>query len=494
MNKNHFCFLLIPLLLASCNGRNSNENSGAQKDDSHAVIKNDVSIQFLSMTDGNYLTTLKSIVDSFMEEEPHVKVTIYNPLGSGNYGTLERYVVSGFFKEEYPDLVQCYPDNVLKYIAHDKAVKLDSYLNNDTYGIKDQEDDYIATFMSEGRAYNKEGTTYSLPFCKSTELLYYNEDALIGLDLSSINEYGIINNGEPLNKEYLDNLTWEEFFGKLCPAIKKLNNSLDDERKIYDDSDSSSCILAVDSDENFFITLAHQYGYGYTSVDENQQGSIDFGDDDNLKNLIKTLKSAKDNKFLQTRGTYKTYVSGLFTSKKALFTIASNAGLSYNIPTGNNAFSVGVAKIPYAEGREYSSINQGPSVCILDHKDENRALASYLLWKHLTNETNATKWALSTGYMTIRNSTYTSQDYINAITTTESSTPADITEANNFKKLAEVKDYTFNTALFKGSGEARTCVGRLLTLCLNSNDLEAEIDDLFEKYASEAKEHLGTTA
>ena len=491
MNKNHICFLLIPLLLTSCSGQNNNENSGNQKDDSHAIIKKDVTIDFLSMTDGGYLATLKSIMDSFMEEEPHVKVNIYNPLGSGNYGTLERYVVSGFFKEDYPDLVQCYPDNVLKYIAHDKVIELDSYLNNATYGIKDEEDDYMDVFMSEGRAYDKEGTTYSLPFCKSTELLYYNEDALVNLDLSSVDN--TINNGQPLTVEYLDSLTWEEFFGKLCPAIKTYNAGLDDKHKIYDDSDSSSCILAVDSDENFFITLAHQYGYGYTSVDENQQGSIDFGDDENLKDLMKTLKSAKDNKYLQTKGTYKTYVSELFTSKKALFTLASNAGLTYNIPK-NNAFSVGVAKIPYAQGREYSSINQGPSVCILDHDDDNRALASYLLWKHLTNESNAAKWAISTGYMAIRNSTYTSQEYIDAITTTASSTLAEITEANNFKKLAEVKDHTFNTALFKGSGEARTCVGRLLTACLNSQDLDAEIDNLFNEYATEAKKHLGNNA
>lgn len=492
MNKNHICFLLIPLLLVGCNSQKNTDNSGAQKDDSNAIIKKDVTIDFLSMTDGNYLATLKSIVNSFMEEEPHVKVNIYNPLGSGNYGTLERYVVSGFFKEDYPDLVQCYPDNVLKYIAHDKVVKLDSYLNNDTYGIKDQEDDYIETFMSEGRAYDKEGTTYSLPFCKSTELLYYNEDALVGLNLSSVDN--TINNGQPLDVNYLDSLTWEEFFGKLCPAIKTYNAGLSDENKIYDDSDSSSCILAVDSDENFFITLAHQYGYGYTSVDENQQGSIDFGDDNNLKDLMKTLKSAKDNKYLQTKGTYKTYISGLFTSKKALFTISSNAGLSYNIPYGDNAFSVGVAHIPYAEGRSYSSINQGPSVCILDHNDNDRVLASFLLWKHLTNESNATKWALSTGYMTIRNSTYSSQEYIDAITISDSSTSAEKTEAENFKKLAEVKDYTFNTALFKGSGEARTCVGRLLTACLNNPDLDANIDDLFEEYATEAKKHLGAAA
>ena len=278
-------------------------------------------------------------------------------------------------------------------------------------------------------------------------------------------------------------------FDKLCPAIVSKNNSLPDGEKIYNNS-ASSCILAVDSDENYFITLAHQYGYGYTSVNEDGTGNIDF-DNPEMKELIKKLKTAKDNGYLQTRGTYKDYVSSLFVKKEALFTISSTAGLAYNVPGKNDEqFSLGVARIPYASGNEYSSINQGPSVCILDHKDDNRSLASYLLWKHITNEVNATKWALSTGYMGIRNSTYTSPDYQAALTPSEDASPYEIVEAKNFKKIADVRDFTFNTALFKGSSNARTNVGKLLKECLSSDDLDSVIDDLFKYYSDEAKTHL----
>ena len=441
------------------------------------------------MTDGDYLTSLEEIIKGFMEEEPHVKVNVYNPLGTGNYNTLEKYVIAGFFKEDYPDIVQCYPDNVVKYISRGYAVDLDKYLDNETYGIRDEKgSDYIDAFISEGSSYNSEGTTYSLPFCKSTELMYYNEDALLGLDLSDVDVS--INNGEPLTEEYLDQLTWEEFFDKLCPAIVSKNNSLPANEKLYKNTENS-CVLAVDSDENYFITLANQYGYGYTSVNQDGTGNIEF-DNPEMKNLIKKLKIARDNKYLQTRGTYRDFVSSLFTNKEALFTISSTAGLSYNVPGKNDEqFSVGVARIPYASGREYSSINQGPSVCILDHQDENRTLASYLLWKHLTNEVNATKWALSTGYMAIRNSTYSSPDYLVALTPSETATEYEKAEAKNFKKIADVRDHTFNTALFKGSSNARSNVGKLLKDCLNADDLDATIDELFKSYSDEAKTHLG---
>ena len=488
MNKKYIYFLLIPLLIGSCTSKKQDSNGDNKVDDSKAIIKEDVTINFLSMTDSNYLAKLDSLAKDFMKSEPHVKVNVYNPLGTGNYNTLEQYVVAGFFKEDYPDIVQCYPDNVVKYISRGYAVGLDKYLDNQTYGIRNESgSDYIETFMAEGSAYDKEGTTYSLPFCKSTELMYYNENALLGLDLSSIDSS--INNGQPLTETYLNDLTWEEFFEKLCPALVGLNNSLSDDKKLFKDTESS-CILAVDSDENYFITLAHQYGYGYTSVDENGKGSIDF-DNPEMKALMKKLKAAKDNKYLQTKGTYEDYVSSLFTNQEALFTISSTAGLSYNVPGKNDEqFSVGVARIPYASGKAYSSINQGPSVCILDHNDENRSLASYLFWKHITNETNSTEWALFTGYMAIRKSTYTSEKYLAALTPSDDASAYEIAEAKNYKKIADVKDYTFNTALFKGSSNARTNVGKLLKECLINEDLDTNIDTLFKTYSDETKTHL----
>ena len=149
MNKKYFYCLLILFLLSGCSKENNGQDIDPSKDDSHAIIKKDVTINFLSMTDGKYLLTLESIVREFMEQEPHVKVNIYNPLGTGNYNTLEKYVIAGFFKEDYPDIVQCYPDNVVKYISRGYATPLDKYLDNETYGIRHNAgSDYVDAFMS----------------------------------------------------------------------------------------------------------------------------------------------------------------------------------------------------------------------------------------------------------------------------------------------------------------------------------------------------------
>ena len=484
-NWNKLSILLLPAFLVSCSNRSTN-NSNNNKDDGDFIIKENVEIDFLCMSDRKYNDSLKNIIEDFKNVEPNIKVNLSNPLGSGNYANLENIVVAGFFKEKYPDIVQCYPDNVVKYISRGYAVNIDKYLENQSYGLTDDDkNDYIKSFLEEGKQYTTSGT-FSLPFCKSTELMYYNADALLGVDLSSIDS--AINNGEPLNESYLDNLTWEELFNKLCPALKIYNDSLSASEKILViDEQNDSAFFTYDSDENFFITLSDQYGYGYTSINEQGKGSIDF-DNPGMKSCMKMLNSAKKSGFLQTKITYDDYVSELFTKRKCLFTVSSTAGLSYNY-NSSNPFKIGVAKLPHADGKDYSCINQGPSVCILDHKDENRSLASYLFWKHLTNKANSSSWALDTGYMGIRNSSYQSEEYIAAIND-KSEDLYKKAVADNLKKIVEVSSTTFNTSVFRGSSNARKNVGLLLSDCLLSNDIDNEIDDLFAYYANDAKQYL----
>ena len=147
--------------------------------------------------------------------------------------------------------------------------------------------------------------------------------------------------------------------------------------------------------------------------------------------------------------------------------------------------------MPHPEGKEYSSINQGPSVCILNHKDENRSLASYLLWKHITNKSNASSWALETGYMGIRNSSYQTEQYKEAINVPEGTTDLyKYAVSDNLKKIAEVRESTFNTVIFRGSSNARSSVGLLLKECLLSNDIENDINTLFDTHYADVEHYL----
>ena len=484
MKKTKLCILMLPFLLLGCKS-NKNIVDPTDNEEETGYIKENVTIGFLCMADSSFYPTLQSIITDFKEVEPKVTVNLYNPLGTGKYAMIEKTVISGFYNEDYPDITQCYPDNVVKYLSKGYVVNIDKYLNNSEYGIASDSNDYIESYFDEGKGYSVEGT-YSLPFCKSTEFLYYNADVLLGLDLSSVDS--TINEGKPLDASYLDNLSWEVLFETLCPAIYKYNESLPANEKIYVNDDKSG-IVTYDSDENFFITLANQYGYGYTSIKENGEGSVDF-DNDGMKNLMKRFQDYRNKGYLQTRGTNNNeYVSSLFTSKKALFTISSTASNSYNY-NRENPFVIGAAKLPFAEGKNDKSINQGPSICILDHHDENRSLASYLFWKFMTNKENCSKWALKTGYIVIRESTATTEEYQKELDITGVTDKYKISVANNLKKITEASGNTFTTDVFRGSSNCRTNVGKLLTQCLLSDDLDSKIDSLFKSYSDDAKNYL----
>ena len=478
--KKSLYLVLLPLLLVGCSFSSSNKNNNNGNE--NYVIKEKTTIDFLCMLNEKYKGYAQQMIDEFEKIEPNVKVNLSNPLGSGDYSMLEKTVISGFFNEDYPDIVQCYPDNVVKYLAKGYAVNIDQYLNNADYGLTNEDkEDYISAFMEEGQHYFVPGT-YSLPFCKSTELLYYNADALIGLKLDGVND------DKPIDASYLDSLTWDELLSNLCPKLTEYNNSLSNEDKIMKISEESA-IFTYDSDENLFITLANQYGYGYTSVDEDGKAHIIF-DNPQMKALMKQFKAASDNKYFKTKKTYSgEYVSTLFTDRECLFTVSSTAGVTYNY-NSKDPFAVGVAKIPHAAGREYSAINQGPSICILDHKDNNRALASYLLWKYITNKTNSFSWSLKTGYLGIRNSCYTSDEYKESLVIEDKTDLFNVLQVDNRIKISEVRSHMFNTPVFKGSGNARTDVGLLLRDCLLSPDLDSEIDQLFKYYSDDAKSYL----
>ena len=130
--------------------------------------------------------------------------------------------------------------------------------------------DMSSAYISDGQQFQEEGT-YSMPFSKSTECMFYNEDILLGLDLSGIDPE--INNGNRLNADYLNNLTWEELFGHLAPALERYNSEVS---QIITPRDGVSSIVYYDSDDNLFITLTQQYGYPYTDINESGVGEVLF--------------------------------------------------------------------------------------------------------------------------------------------------------------------------------------------------------------------------
>ena len=274
MNIKKSMLLIAPLfasaLLVGC----GNRGDGVVSD--KGLIKTPVEIVFKSTAGQQNQVALNRMIESFKEIEPNVTVTFDQVQGS--YQDIADNTITGFTTGDYGDIVMVYPDAVADFIDYGFAFNLDPYINNEEYGLSSEDkEDLISTFMDEGKNYILEGT-YSLPFSKSTELVYYNRERVWGLELEGVN------NGNPINDEYLNSLTWEEFFGVLCPAIMDYINTPEG-ADLLNTSGNDYAVMSYDSDDNLFITLAAQYGYDYTGI-SNGKGQALFNND-NMKNLMK---------------------------------------------------------------------------------------------------------------------------------------------------------------------------------------------------------------
>lgn len=455
--------VLLPLslmMLASCGGPEGDNPIN----DENAIIKNQVSIELKTTAGKQNLAVINRYVESFKEVEPNVNITVTQY--SGDYSSLAQNIIDGFAVGNYPDLAMVYPDAVADFINYAKCYNLDSYINNATYGWSEEElADIVPAFLEEGKEYIIPGT-YSLPFSKSTEVVYYNKDVIL-------REWPGINNGNPITENYLNNLTWEEFWGELCPAIMAYVAEHPEEG-ILDTTQPDYAIMGYDSDANFFITLAEQYGYDYTSVDQNTgKGSADFVND-GMKGLIKDLSTYANKHYILTQKSTGKRANDYFKTNQVLFSVGSTAGATYQVDTAN-PIDMGIMKLPHAEGKEEKVILQGPSMAFLSHQkndgsiDTDRQLASWLFYKHMItgkteNGYNAAEWSFQTNYLPVLRSIYESDDYKEIYD--ESQYPENSTYEIACCRIAELatelNDSYFTSPAFPGSNSCRDEVDTLL--------------------------------
>ncbi len=495
--------VLAGMSLASCGGDGGN-TSGAYN---AGFIKEKTKITLWTIVGTDNQTYLNKYIESFKKLEPNVEID--NVKQSTNYTGLATMCESGFAANNYPDLVQAYPDSVSDFISYGKAVNLETYMDSTvtksgkelkgdyadskydeskTYQIgwtAEEKSDIVSSYLQEGQGYVVDGT-YSLPFSKSTEAMFYNA-GLIGVTIPGVND------GKALSKEYFDNLTWEELFDNFCPNFITYNNSLPDDQKILKSDQEYSAVFAYDSDDNLFITLAEQYGYDYTSIDTTKGVGKCLFNNDNMKALLKKWHEYAEKGYIISKGSAgDNYTNTYFTKRNTLFSVGSTGGVKYQFDS-TDPMDVQVARIPQPAGgtknaakgeKKICQINQGPSLCVLDHGDENRRLASWLFYKHLSNYENSLDWAINSGYSGIRNSVLDSADFAEAFNETKYKTKTlDRLMARNSKLASSVKDMLYTSPSFKGSSECRTQAGGLMTYAL-TKDSDMSDSALNTKFSS----------
>ncbi len=427
--------------LAACSSNpQTNDNSNGEKDqkDSNKLVfnlENPVEIEFWHAMSGNTEEALKNVVEDFNNGVGKEKGITVTPIYQGSYDDLKSKVTAAIKADTLPAIAQAYGTHISDYLQSGKVQSLDEFIFHDEVGIKDFDEIYEA-YRNEVSQYDEKGTYYSLPFNKSTEVLFYNKDFFTEHNLS-------------IPK------TWDE--------MEKLS------AKIYEIINNAA--LGIDSSSNYFITMVRQFGGDYTS----QDGELLFGEGDAALKTLELFKRNADAGYWRLAGEDK-YISTPFVNEQIMMYIGSSNGASY---VYNDNFEWDSAPIPQISEDTKTVIQQGTDVAIFNgNNTPEQIYAAYEFAKYLCSHEGNLAWVTQTGYLPIRESVVESEEY-----------QAYVTESKDTTKITgpqQAAAYYYTPAFFTedySASQVRTEVGVAVdNVVLGGQTSEEALENLFNLF------------
>lgn len=354
--------MMIALLATmSILGGCSNTTTASQTESDELVkeINEPVEITFWHGMTGAQQETLQSLTDSFMKENPNIKVNLQ---AQGAYSDLQQKLTAAQASpKDLPTITQAYPGWMLNAINEGYVQDLSVYIEDETIGIADVED--ILPALREATKIN--GKTYALPFNKSTDVLWYN-------------------------KTLLDEL------GLAVPT--DLDELAEVSKTIYEKTGIVGA--GFDALQNFYVTYLKERGVDFdSSFDPTCQESIDAAN-----YYLDGIKGG----YFRIAGSDK-YHSGPFSSENVAMYVGSSAGESFVKQGAEGKFEYGVARYP-----SKISIQQGTDIFMFSNATSQQKTAAFMYMKYLTNKDSQITWAVNTGYLPIRSTAINDDAYKNS--------------------------------------------------------------------------------
>ncbi len=420
-----------------------------------------VTIRFYHNMSQEKQNLLKEYIDEFNKIYPNITVDFTSTV-LGSYDDIRDQIKTEINVGSQPNIAFCYPDHVALYNMAKATVQLDSLIESTEsdgaggqLGLTEaQIADFIGGYYTAGASFG-DGLMYTMPFSKSTEVLYYNKTFFDA-------------NGLTVPK------TWDEMKA-LCVKIKEIE---------------PKCIpLGYDSESNWFITMCEQYKSPYTSA----TGDHYLFNNETNRAFVKEFNDWYNKGYLTTQGLLGAYTSGLFTTTDEVhsyMSIGSSAGATYQRPAkgddGKYPFEVGIAMIPQVDPASPKVISQGPDVCVFMKENPQEVIASWLLVKYLT--TNAdfqAEYAASSGYVPVLKSAKDNAFYAEKLANADGFDNIAFLSA---KVCLEQADAYYVSPAFNGSSTARDQVGALMKKCLVlTSDIDNQIEAAFEEAVDECE-------
>ena len=361
--------LFVMSLLSACNEQTSNPNKnntdgGNSKEATGETI--DLTWYYPVNVGGEITKVIDNYTKEFNEEGIEIngkKVTV-TPVYSGNYDETMTKVQTAVKNGKAPDMAVLLSVDLFQ--IKDSIVALDDMIAADS-NAQNMMDDFFPGFMLNSQA---EGKTWSVPFQRSTVLLYYNKDMFkeAGLDpeAAPTSWDEVIDYGKKLTKEGQWGIelpaTVSGYWIYQALALQNGQQNLmsDDGKEVYFNSDAAKGAL--------------QHWVDLTEKHEVMPGGV-----------------------LE----WNTVPTDFIEGKTAM--MLSTTGNLTNVKNNAN-FEFGVAFLPGNE--RLATPTGGGNFYIFKDISEERQLASLEFIKWIAEPERAAQWSINTGYIATRQSSY----------------------------------------------------------------------------------------
>ncbi len=434
--------------LASCGG----------EDESHTIV-------FYHTMGDSLQAVLNPAIEKFQNE--HAGWKVKSTVISGGYDGVKNAITADLQAQTPPSVAYCYADHVADYLTTDKVVDLNKWIKDSEVGYSSAEiADFVEGYYVEGTEFGDPTKMYTLPYSKSTEVVYYNKDV--------VKELG-------LEKYVKADWTWDDLWAA-CEIIKK--------------SDYKAWFpMGYDSEANWFITYCEQAGYGYTSATEPHY----LFDNKEAKAWLEEIKGYYGKGYFTTQKILGGYTSNLFTKKRfeydkdgnrvgdkdsskdgkfqsCVFSIGSTGGASHQTST---EFNVGIVNVPRVTGKELKCISQGPSLVMFDQGNDEKQKMTWLFVKSILEPEYQASFSRASGYMPVRKSALEIPAYKKWLEEAEDN--KDII-AMTSKVASSLVDNYFTSPAFRGSAKARVKINAAVVAAISgTKTIDEALKDAYDE-------------
>ena len=360
-------------MLAGCGAGETKETAGTKGESTAAATesgeKTELTFFYPIGVGGALATLIENLSTEFTKENPDI---VINPVFAGNSTETMTKTVSALQGGTPPDFAILPNPELYSMLDMDAVIPLDDLIAKD--GGQEYIDDFIPAFM-ENSYY--EGKVYSIPFQRSTIIMYYNKE--------HFKEAGLDPEQPPA--------TWDE----LREYAKKLT--------VTDASGNvSRWGVMIPTDAPFmFYGICRQNSddpeYQIMSEDGTQ---VFFDSEENAQALQYLIDLSKKDKVMPEGSIKWADGPSNFMAGAASITFTSSGSLT-NI-LDNTDFEVGTAFLP--AGKQYGSATGGANFYIFKDIAPKKQEAAWKFIRWITEPERAAQWSIDTGYVATRKSCF----------------------------------------------------------------------------------------